>query len=96
MFVVTVTFTINPEAWQKFLPLMTENARASTANEPECHQFDVCTDPSTPHTVFLYEVYTDRAAFDAHLQTPHFKAFDAAVTDMIASKDVTLMDRITP
>jgi len=96
MFVVTVTFTINPEAWQKFLPLMNENARASTAHEAECHQFDVCTDPSAPHTAFLYEVYTDRAAFDAHLQTPHFKAFDAAVTDMIASKDVTLMERITP
>lgn len=96
MFVVAVTFTIAPKAWEAFLPLMQANAEASAANEPECHQFDVCTNPDAPNTVFLYEVYTNRAAFDAHLQSPHFKAFDAAVKDMVTDKSVALLDRITP
>jgi quinol monooxygenase YgiN len=96
MFVVAVTFIIKPDAWEEFLPLMTINAHASVTNEAECQQFDVCTNPTAPFTVFLYEVYTDRAAFDVHLQTPHFKTFDGAVADMIAAKDIALLERIAP
>lgn len=96
MFVVAVTFIIAPEAWEAFLPLMQANAKASLENEPECHQFDVCTNPEAPNTVFLYEVYTNRAAFDAHLQSAHFIAFDTAVKDMVTDKSVALLDRITP
>jgi quinol monooxygenase YgiN len=50
--------------------------------------FDVCRS-ARPEHVFLYELYDDdRAAFDAHLAAAHFKAFDAAVKAMVASKAV--------
>jgi autoinducer 2-degrading protein len=88
MFAVVVTFTIKSGLMDKFMPLMLENARASVANEPDCHQFDVCTDEAQPDSVFLYEIYSDLAGFDAHRQTPHFKRFDAAVSAMIETKDV--------
>ena len=58
---------------------MLENARASLNDEPGCHQFDVCFAADDPGRCFLYEVYTDRGAFDAHLGMAHFKAFDAKV-----------------
>ena len=44
--------------------------------------------------MFLYEVYDDRAAFDAHLSTPHFKSFDAATAGMIRSKKVRALTRL--
>jgi autoinducer 2-degrading protein len=44
--------------------------------------------------VFLYEVYDDRAAFDAHLSAPHFKSFDAATAGMIRSKKVRALTRL--
>ena len=44
--------------------------------------------------MFLYEVYDDRAAFEAHLSMPHFKAFDAATADMIRSKTVRALTRL--
>lgn len=87
-FVVTVTFEIAAGQMAAFLPLMQENASTSVMAEPGCLQFDVCCDPGRPDAVFLYEVYIDAAAFDAHLQAPHFKAFDAATGDMITSKTV--------
>ena len=71
---------------------MQANAAASMRDEPGCLQFDVGTGPD--HTVFLYEVYTDEAAFGAHLQTPLFKSFDAAVAEMIAVKDVRAYTRL--
>jgi len=87
-FAVCVTFTLRPDAAQAFLPLMTANAQASLANEPGCTRFDVLTDPARPDEVFLYELYDDSAAFKVHLDSAHFKAFDAAVADMIADKVV--------
>ncbi|WP_305969015.1 MULTISPECIES: putative quinol monooxygenase [unclassified Mameliella] len=87
MYAVTVTFTLHPGTRAEFLPLMTENARLSLANEPGCLQFDVCCNDAADE-VFLYEVYDSAEAFDVHLQSPHFKSFDAAVADMIAAKTV--------
>lgn len=94
MFVIVVDFKIRPERLAQFMPLMLENARASRETEPGCRVFDVCVDPKDKTTVFLYEVYDDRAAFDAHLATSHFKRFDAAVAPMVASKAVRALARL--
>ena len=88
MYVVIVDFRIKPERVAEFMPLMLENARASRETEPGCRQFDVCVDPADGTAVFLYEVYDDRAAFDVHLASAHFKKFDPAVAPMVASKAV--------
>ncbi len=95
-YVVTVEFEIHPQHFAAFMPLMRENARASRENEPGCRQFDVCTDPARSNTVFLYETYDDRAAFDAHLASAHFKRFDAAIGEMVAAKRVALLQRVDP
>ena len=96
MYVVTVEFVIKPEQMPAFMPLMVGNARASLEQEPGCRQFDVCVDPAKRNTVFLYEVYDDRAAFDEHLATAHFRSFDAAVKDMVAEKRVRTYERKAP
>jgi len=95
MYVIIVDFEIEPGKIDAFLPLMTENATASLRDEPGCRQFDVCRDPEDAHRIFLYELYDDRAAFEAHLGMPHFKSFDAATTSMIRSKTVRPLTRIT-
>lgn len=88
LYVVTVTFRIKPEHADEFLNAMRENARLSLELEPGCHRFDVALGEDGPETIFLYELYSDRAAFDAHLAAEHFKSFGATVTDWVASKDV--------
>lgn len=94
MFAACVTFKLNPGCADTFLPLMQNNARISLKNEPGCHQFDVLTDANKPDKVFLYELYANKAAFDTHLASLHFQAFDAAVSAMIADKDVQTWDTI--
>lgn len=88
MYAVTVTFTLKAGQGPRFLPLMLGNAATSLRAEDGCHRFDVCTDPDRPDVVFLYELYTDAAAFQVHLATGHFKTFDAATTDMVLEKQV--------
>lgn len=88
MYAVTVTFVTKPGQFDMFLPLVLENARISLELEQGCHRFDVCTDPELPERVFLYELYDDRAAFDLHLKSSHFRSFDTAIGSMIADKRV--------
>lgn len=92
MYVIAVEFTIHPQQLAAFMPLLLENARVSRETEPGCRRFDVCRDPGRPERVFLYELYDDRAAFDAHLAAAHFKAFDAAAAPMLAAKSVHSYD----
>jgi quinol monooxygenase YgiN len=91
MLVVTVWFEIKPGRFDAFLPLIQENARRSVADEPGCRQFDVCLDPEAPERCFLYEIYDDEEAFQAHCRSAHFKAFDTASAPLVATKDVQLL-----
>ncbi|MEO8345429.1 MAG: putative quinol monooxygenase [Betaproteobacteria bacterium] len=96
MYVVTVDFTMQPENATRFRVAMVANARTSREVESGCLQFDVCALPGDPATIFLYEVYKDRAAFDAHLAAPHFRAFDETVRDWITGKVVRTYERVDP
>ena len=71
-----------------FLAALGENAATSLRDEPDCLRFDVCRDPDDPAAFFLYEVYTDPAAFDVHLAAPHFAAFSKLVADWTVEKSV--------
>ncbi len=93
MFAVTVTFEIKPDEMVNFLPLMQQNARQSLENEPGCQVFDIC-HSFGESTVFLYEIYDDKVAFDTHLATQHFKNFDAATAAMIETKDVRVFEEV--
>jgi len=95
MYAVTVRFRIKDGMFETFMPLMIENARTSNRVEPGCRQFDVCTDPERPGEVFLYEIYDDAAAFQSHLASTHFLAFDSQVSTMILEKTVATYSKVT-
>ena len=44
-----------------------------------------------PNRILLYEIYDDRAAFDLHLQSEHYRRFDAKTRAMLAGKTVTIL-----
>ena len=86
MYVVTVKFTIKADSVAEFTKVMKRQAQNSLRNEEGCLQFDVCQDPSDSRNFFLYEVYVDSEAFEAHLQTDHFNDFDRTVKEWTESK----------
>ena len=93
MFCITVTFTIADPHGAAFRAAVLDNARRSLADERGCRVFDVAVDPSGQQ-FFLYELYDDAAAFQAHLCTPHFAAFDALVAPWVVDKQVRAWHRL--
>ncbi len=73
--VVLAEFIVPPKYMEAFLEVCRGDSSSSRSDEPGCLQFDVLTDPKEPDRVLLYEVYADRAAFDAHVRTPHYAVF---------------------
>lgn len=86
---IIVDFRLKPGSRSAFRRLVDDNAIASVRDEPGCRRFDVLEPPAESDRVVLYEIYDDRAAFDAHLKTPHFAIFNTASTPHVADKAVT-------
>ncbi len=61
--------------------------------EPDCHQFDVSQDTDDHKRIFLYEVYTNQAAFQFHLASEHFAGFSTRTNEWIISKHVDTWHR---
>lgn len=93
-FVIVVEFKIRKGRMAAFRTLMDENARASCRDEPGCRRFDVLTSPKDPDLILLYEIYDDRAAFDAHKTTKHFLTFDKESAPLVANKVVKELDLV--
>lgn len=89
-FAITVAFELVEGAFPEFHRLLTQNAALSVELEPDCLRFDVLTptDTAIPTHVFIYEIYRDRAAFDLHLASDHFRQFDQKSRDLVLSKTI--------
>ena len=95
MYVVTVEFLIHPEHTDSFKTLVLQQAENSLSKERDCHIFDVCQHHSETNRFYLYEIYSNEDAFQEHLKTDHFKNFDLACKDMLASKTVQVFNKIS-
>ena len=98
-FALVVRFTVRPGAEDSFDELVTQTTAAIREREPgtlvyACHHV-----AAAPRQRIFYELYRDRAAFDAHEEQPHVKHFLAAREALLESTEVdfmTLTDGKTP
>jgi len=79
MIAVVVRQKLASERLAAYLDVMLDHARRSMAEEPGCLRFDVAQVQGDPTAVFLYELYRDQAAVDAHVQTERFARVVATI-----------------
>lgn len=75
MVVLHVTVQVKPEHVGEYLAAVRHDAEHSEADEPGCLRFGVVQDRDDRNRFYLYEVYRDEAALEAHRQSPHFKLY---------------------
>jgi len=92
-YVIIAEVTVPAERLDEFLTHSLDDARNSVATEPGCRQFDLNVSADGSPTVVFYEVYDDRAAFEAHLQTPHFFRWRDATQGWITSSRISHLHR---
>ena len=82
MYVIIAAMKIKEGHKEELVEALLEDAQASVRDEPDCFRFDVIQDASDSNLVWLYEVYKDEPAFQAHLKSPHLLKLMDAIKDL--------------
>ena len=81
---------IDPDQLEIYRLLLTEEIEASVALEPGVLSLNAVSLKDSPHKIRILEVYASQAAYEAHLQTPHFLKYKNGTAGMV--KSLTLID----
>jgi autoinducer 2-degrading protein len=87
MYALVVSIRLKPAGRERFLAAIEDDALCSERDEPGCLRFNVLQDESDPNRIYLYEVYRDQAALDAHRKTPHYARFAAIAAETVEGKN---------
>jgi quinol monooxygenase YgiN len=69
---LVVKIHMKAEYRERFLKEMLADAIGSEKNEPGCLMFNIVNDKADPDILYLFEVYKDDKAVEAHKKMPHF------------------------
>jgi (4S)-4-hydroxy-5-phosphonooxypentane-2,3-dione isomerase len=86
LYINAVDIDVVPGQIDAYLAALKENG-ASSVKEPGCREFNITVSQKDPNHVFIFEVYDDAAAVEAHRATDHFKKYAATTKDMVAKRD---------
>jgi quinol monooxygenase YgiN len=69
---LVVKIHVKGEYREQFMKEMWADAIGSEKKEPGCLMFNITHDKANPNILYLFEVYKDDKAVEAHKKTPHF------------------------
>jgi quinol monooxygenase YgiN len=81
MLLVAGTLTVGPEAHSRFLAAAAAVVSPTLA-EAGCRQYGFWADSDRPGRFLVFESWESEAQLEAHLRTPHLKAFRRALAEM--------------
>lgn len=81
---------IEPEYLDEYLAILKEEAKASVEVEPGVISIYPMYQKETPTKIRILEIYSDRKAYQEHLETPHFKHYKTTTLKMV--KHLKLID----
>ena len=80
---------IDPECVDAYAALLSEEIEASVRLEPGVLFLYAVSVKGSPDKVRVIEGYTDQAAYEAHLSTPHFLRYREQTAHMVRSLRLT-------
>ncbi len=88
LLVLMVNVKVKPERRADFIAAVREDGEGTTTKEAGNLQFAAVQHAEDPDRFFLFEVYRDEAALEAHRQMPHFLKYREATTGVHAEDTV--------
>ncbi|MVF14934.1 antibiotic biosynthesis monooxygenase [Ketobacter sp. MCCC 1A13808] len=79
---------------EEYLEILKEEAEASVRLEPGVIAIYPMYQVENPTQVRILEIYTNKKAYDSHLETPHFKKYKTTTIKMVKSLNLVDMSII--
>ncbi len=98
LFVRIAEIEIIPEYLDEYLSILSEESRASVELEPGVISIFPMNESKNPTLIRILEIYQNREAYEAHLETPHFKHYKSSTKKMVKSLkliDMKVLDKET-
>lgn len=85
---------VDPIQLDAYRAFLTEEIAASIDREPGVLMLHAVADKAEPHKLRILEVYASRAAYEAHIETPHFLKYKQGTAHMVTALHLIDMDPI--
>jgi len=85
---------VDPAQLESYKAALKEGIETAVRLEPGVLTYYAVADKSDPTHITILEIYADSAAYQSHIETPHFKKYKNAVKDMVKSLDLVDVDLI--
>ena len=85
---------IDPDQLERYKAFLREEIEASIRVEPGVLTLYAVAVKGQPTHLRIFEMYADRAAYEAHLQTPHFQKYKTGTQGMVKSLNLLETDPV--
>ncbi len=82
--------TVDPQQLDAYNAFLKEEIEASMRLEPGVLTLFATAEKDAPHKVTILEIYANRAAYESHLETPHFQKYKQGTLSMV--QELELID----
>lgn len=82
--------TVDPAQLDAYNAFLKEEIEASMRLEPGVLTLYAVSEKETPNKITILEIYADEAAYQSHIQTPHFQKYKQGTLEMV--KELELID----
>ena len=87
---------IDPARLAEYNAILKEESEASVRLEPGVISIFPMYERANPTAVRILEIYASRAAYQAHIQSPHFQTYKTTTLPMVKSLKLIDMETIDP
>lgn len=87
---------VEPAHLPEYLALVTECGRESMAKEPGVFMMYSMQEIARPEQITILEIYRNRAAYEHHIQTPHFQKYKKQTGKMVRRLDLLDQNPLVP
>jgi quinol monooxygenase YgiN len=87
---------IAPEHLAEYKAILKEEAEASVRLEPGVISIFPMFQRENPTEVRILEIYASRAAYEAHIKSPHFQRYKTTTSSMVKGLELVDMESLDP
>ena len=85
---------VDPVQLESYNAALKEQMTTAIRVEPGVLTYYAVADKDNPSHITILEIYADTAAYQSHIETPHFKKYKATVQNMVKSLELVNVDII--
>ena len=89
-----VAIDVRPGKFDEFVPKLSQHI-AVIRTETGCESIDIYRDTQKENVVNVWEIWSDRSSWDAHMINENSKAWHSIAKDLVFGETITVMDSLS-